>query len=112
LYSRYILDVFKHDTGKDFEIHITQECGIKGSLNALISDATHHVRDASERLHMPEMNIQDQIMFHKSRKSLFGLMINSPWELTGKLSNYVSIFPLRVIILSLPKALKFEWRNH
>ena len=98
-FSRYILDVLKRDTGKDFEIHIIQECGIKGSLNALISDATHHVRAESEELHMTGMHIQHQIMFHKSRKSLFGIMINSPGELTGKISNYVSKFPLRNLYL-------------
>jgi hypothetical protein len=54
---------------KMFEIHVVEECGINGSLLALMLDCTSHVTNAGNRCPIPGSHIKDVffIPLHRQR---------------------------------------------
>jgi hypothetical protein len=79
----------KNKTGREYEIHIIEECGQNGSLLAQWSDCIHHVRGEGKGLHMPASHMKDLFVFHMNRDMQFAYVANFPSDLTGKLSNHV-----------------------
>jgi hypothetical protein len=90
--ARFMFQKFQ----KMFEIHLIEECGINGSLLALISDCTGHVRNAGNGCPIPGSHIKDVFSFHYTDNDAVGLVVNAPGELTGKIANQVSILKLLV----------------
>jgi hypothetical protein len=79
---------------KMFEIHVIEECGINGSVLALISDCTSHVRNSGNGCPIPGSHIKDVFSYHYTDNDAVGLVVNAPGELTGKIANHVSVFYL------------------
>jgi hypothetical protein len=90
--ARFMFQKFE----KMFEIHLIEECGINGSILALTSDCTGHVRDAGNGCPIPGSHIKDVFSFHYTDNDAVGLVVNAPGELTGKMANQVSILKLLV----------------
>jgi hypothetical protein len=92
----------KHDTGLDYEIHVIAEIGQQGSILSLLSDSTGHVGNDENQLHLPAADISNLFFYYNAnRLAKFGYMTNSPGELTGKLSNHVSVIYNKLIDIRL-----------
>ncbi len=69
------------------------EIGQQGSVLSLLSDSHGHIGNDDNQLHLPAADISNLFFYYNANHSAkFGYMSNSPGELTGKLSNHVSVF--------------------
>ncbi|EFX65813.1 hypothetical protein DAPPUDRAFT_116951 [Daphnia pulex] len=84
---RFMFEKFK----KMFEIHVVEECGINGSLLALMSDCTSHVTNAGNRCPIPGSHIKDVFSYHYTDNDVVGLVVNPPGELNGKIANHKGV---------------------
>jgi hypothetical protein len=90
----------RRETGLQYEIHVIAEVGIQGSALSALADSHGHLGNEENKLHLPAADISNLFFFYNTyRSAKFGYLSNSPGDLTGKLSNHVSVFHNNQIVI-------------